>query len=319
MASLTIIRASSHDSCSPSGFPASVEAVETTMRTSLFARSTLIVSAGKATTITANPNDLDKIVTFLGDLGRLRELEHAWDVCVRNRRRSNVETRAASPIAPADNPTSLDSFDDGMIGACIMLPAAFAAALHAWYFEKGCVQPCLCCSQHLLFIPVCIHLFRGSGLLAPLFPKDSVPTQPDGRIGWSSRHFFKAEQHGLASIPQKLLLEFKRSVMAGEIPRSPAAPTAGQMSPTGERCVAGHKLTYSYTNTHIPGAPKKTVIVLGGGICGITICQDIEAIDDTFHTILIDKKDYFEFTPLVIRNLSALSCITHAIRSGVSV
>lgn len=52
-----------------------------------------------------------------------------------------------------------------------------------------------------------------------------------------------------------------------------------------------------------PGRTK-TVVVIGGGVCGVAVCHALETMDG-FRVILIDKKDYFEFTPYILRHLSA--------------
>src|SRR3989338_6062962 len=44
----------------------------------------------------------------------------------------------------------------------------------------------------------------------------------------------------------------------------------------------------------------KTVIVLGGGFAGALAARKLEKY---FQVLLIDQKDYFEFTPAVLRTL----------------
>ncbi len=46
--------------------------------------------------------------------------------------------------------------------------------------------------------------------------------------------------------------------------------------------------------------PKKRVVIIGGGFAGSTAARKLE---DDFNATLIDTKDYFEFTPSVLRTL----------------
>ena len=45
---------------------------------------------------------------------------------------------------------------------------------------------------------------------------------------------------------------------------------------------------------------KKKVVIIGGGFAGSIIAKNIE---DNFETILIDTKEYFEYTPGILRNV----------------
>ncbi|NOZ80922.1 MAG: FAD-dependent oxidoreductase [DPANN group archaeon] len=49
---------------------------------------------------------------------------------------------------------------------------------------------------------------------------------------------------------------------------------------------------------HAPG--KKRVIILGGGFCGTKVARELA---DDFSVTLIDSKDFFEFTPGILRSI----------------
>jgi len=49
-----------------------------------------------------------------------------------------------------------------------------------------------------------------------------------------------------------------------------------------------------------PLEERKSVVVVGGGFAGSYVAQSLE---DYFHVTLIDTKDYFEFTPSVLRTI----------------
>jgi heterodisulfide reductase subunit A-like polyferredoxin len=111
------------------------------------------------------------------------------------------------------------------------------------------------------------------GLLTKLVPVECHP-DPQPKL---ARAFSKAEQFLLTGVSQKLLQDFKKSVSL-------------------------HSDTQEVPQEF---AERKTVVVIGAGICGLSVCHELSAASDTFRVILIDKKDYFEFTPMIVRQLSA--------------
>ena len=45
---------------------------------------------------------------------------------------------------------------------------------------------------------------------------------------------------------------------------------------------------------------KKNLVIIGGGFAGSFVAKKLE---NKFNTVLIDNKDYFEFTPSILRSI----------------
>ena len=52
-----------------------------------------------------------------------------------------------------------------------------------------------------------------------------------------------------------------------------------------------------------PSSSTKVVVIIGAGFCGLAVLKALEKQRSAFRIVVIDKKDYFEYTPLLIDRL----------------
>jgi hypothetical protein len=61
----------------------------------------------------------------------------------------------------------------------------------------------------------------------------------------------------------------------------------------------------------IDGVPL-VVVIIGAGFCGLGVLKNLQQHPGLFRVIIVDQRDYFEFSPFVISRLGTCVCLPHS-------